>query len=138
MQHKNRDGGGKCFSWKGQRGRITLHHRAVCAAAALRDAERKRMAVLKTRHSLGAPSQLFCGRAWACAEFENVVAQLRVAQEPWKQLLPSHVAPERRRAEPILEAIHSGATDLARTQACSDAFGLEVLTFLKEQFVLRI
>jgi hypothetical protein len=52
-------------------------------------------------------------------------------------LFPRHVAPERRSAKPVLEAIHNGATDLAGTEEYPVFLGLGVLAFLNEQFVLR-
>jgi hypothetical protein len=137
VQNEDSDGRRKHFLWKRQRGSVALHNRAIVCMAALRDAKRKRMAILKTRHSRSATSQLIRGRARAGADFENVVAQFRIAQKPWQYLLPRHVAPEGRSAKPVLEAIHSGATDLAGTEEYPAFLGLGVLTFLNEQFVLR-
>src|SRR5580658_2709092 len=110
MQHENGNRRGKCFFRKRQCRRVALQNNPVSAVAALSNSYRERVAVLETRHSRRALPQLFRRSARSRANFQDVRAQFRSRQNPRKQMLSRHGAPERRSAKPALEPIHKSTS----------------------------
>jgi hypothetical protein len=82
MQDANSDGGGEGTVRKWQRGGITLHDRAGAGAICMSDSGREVMAVFQAGHAQDAPTQ-FQGRgSSARADFQKMIAEIIVAQQP--------------------------------------------------------
>ena len=134
MQHEHGNRRGKRFVWERQSRSVALHHGCVLACGyhitgssaascalirwlifavparalriAARDAGRKFMAILQARDARRALPQFFRPRARPSSDFQNVLSELRALKKPRQHFPPRHVAPEGRRAKPVLETVH--------------------------------
>ena len=105
MQHEDGDGRGEGAVGERQSCRVALHN-ASAVSVALRKSCGECMVVFETGYARIAPSQLSRGGAWACANFQKVIAHVRSAQHKRQDLIARYPSPKRGRAEPVLEGVH--------------------------------
>jgi hypothetical protein len=92
--------------------------------------QRECVTVFEARHSPRAFPQLFRRRARPGANFQNMLAQFHTGQNPGKDTLPRHAAPDGRSTKPILEPIQRNTPNLPRKKnPCH--------TLLKEELVFQ-
>ena len=102
VEHEDGDGGRKNCCPERERAGIALNHLNVQVARVLPEDRYGFAVVFDTRHERGPLREFTRGRAPACAQLQNMLAECRSVKKPGQQSAARDRAPEHGPAKPVL------------------------------------
>src|SRR5215471_6304724 len=106
VQNQHRSDGRKCAVGEWQERGITAHDIYILAGKSRSQIRGETSIVFETCYALRLPLQFLGRRAESCSEFQDMLAQRMIRQNPRQNLALRHPPPKRASTKPSFKTIH--------------------------------